>query len=58
MTCKGICFRHKANQLDMADTLLVKNGARYVVSLLNGKVFSVLVVDTDFGQNQGTRSIS
>jgi len=42
----------------MADTLLIKKGARYVVSLLNGKVFSVLVVDTDFGQNQGTRSIS
>ena len=59
MACKGICFRHKAiNQLDVSDTLLVKNGAKYGVSLSNGKVFFVPVVDTDFGQNQGTRGIS
>ncbi|MFI5423902.1 MAG: hypothetical protein WCE25_06160 [Nitrososphaeraceae archaeon] len=59
MACKGICFRHKAiKPIGRADTQLVKNGAKYVVSLSNGKVFFVPVVDTDFGQNQGTRDIS
>jgi predicted RNA-binding protein associated with RNAse of E/G family len=38
--------------LEVADMLVVKNGARYVVFLLNGKAFSALVVATNFEQDR------
>ena len=59
MACKGTCFRHKAiKPIGRGRYAAGQKRCQTCSIFIKWESFFVHVVDTDFGQNQGTRGIS